>query len=75
MRQYDANRDGSVDFGEFRRYVAAKEAAIRRAFVSLDVDHDGEVSEAELTAAMRCAGCAAGSQPQPISQGPKNWLR
>jgi len=53
MRQYDANRDGSVDFGEFRRYVAAKEAAIRAAFGALDVDADGEVSQAELTTAMR----------------------
>ena len=74
MRQYDANRDGSVDFGEFRRYVAAKEAAIRAAFAALDVDSDGEVSQAELTTAMRHAGCGWQGQitrgAEPGSAGP-----
>jgi len=69
MRQYDANRDGSVDFGEFRRYVAAKEAAIRAAFAALDVDADGEVSQAELTMAMRRAGCALQGQDLPKLAG------
>ena len=55
MRQYDVNGDGKVDFGEFRRYVAAKEDAIRRAFSALDSDRDGEVTEAEITTAMRWA--------------------
>ena len=77
MRQYDANGDGTVDFGEFRRYVAAKEAAVRRAFAALDTDHDGEVSEAEITAAMRCAvaGLVLGlARPLQASTGPPPWM-
>jgi Ca2+-binding EF-hand superfamily protein len=53
MRQYDRNGDGRVDFSEFQRYVAAKEAAISRAFAALDLDRDGKVTDAEVTVAMR----------------------
>ena len=53
LRQYDVNGDGRVDFGEFQRYLAAKEAAIRRAFSALDLDHDGTVTAEEVAVAMR----------------------
>lgn len=32
FRQYDTDRDGSVDFEEFQRYVKQREWALRRAF-------------------------------------------
>ena len=32
FRQYDVNKDGSVDFEEFQRYVKQREWALQRAF-------------------------------------------
>ena len=32
FRQYDVNKDGSVDFAEFEHYVQQRERALRRAF-------------------------------------------
>ena len=32
FRQYDVDRDGSVDFEEFQQYVRQRESALQRAF-------------------------------------------
>ncbi|KAK3042465.1 hypothetical protein RJ639_000189 [Escallonia herrerae] len=48
LRVCDANRDGRVDYHEFRRYMDAKELELYRIFQAIDVEHNGCILPEEL---------------------------
>ncbi|CAM6089014.1 unnamed protein product [Calypogeia fissa] len=52
----DSNRDGKVDFDEFKRYMDMKELELYQMFQELDVKHNGELHLEELRAALAEAG-------------------
>ncbi|KAL5564748.1 hypothetical protein UlMin_027912 [Ulmus minor] len=52
----DANRDGRVDYQEFRRYMDAKELELYRIFQAIDVEHSGCILPEELWDALVKAG-------------------
>ena len=52
----DANRDGRVDYQEFRRYMNNKELELYRIFQSIDVEHNGCISPEGLFDALVRAG-------------------
>ncbi|KAF5732255.1 Mitochondrial substrate carrier family protein isoform 1 [Tripterygium wilfordii] len=52
----DANRDGRVDYQEFRRYMDAKELELYRIFQAIDVEHNGCILPEELWDALVKAG-------------------
>lgn len=52
----DSNRDGRVDYQEFRRYMDAKELELYRIFQSIDVEHNGCILPEELLDALIKAG-------------------
>lgn len=52
----DANKDGRVDYVEFRRYMDAKELELYRIFQAIDVEHNGCISPEELYDALVKAG-------------------
>ncbi|KAK9805412.1 hypothetical protein WJX73_002357 [Symbiochloris irregularis] len=53
LKQYDEDKDGTVDFWDFQHYVMRKERAIRRAFKALDEDDSGAISLIELKHALQ----------------------
>ncbi|KAK9278607.1 hypothetical protein L1049_028180 [Liquidambar formosana] len=56
LRVCDANRDGRVDYQEFRRYMDAKELELYRIFQAIDVKHNGCILPEELWDALVNAG-------------------
>lgn len=56
LRVCDANRDGRVDYQEFRRYMDAKELELYRIFQAIDVEHNGCILPEELWDALVRAG-------------------
>nr|VDD34369.1 unnamed protein product [Brassica oleracea] len=56
FRVCDANRDGRVDYHEFRRYIDAKELELYRIFQAIDVAHHGCILPEELWEALVKAG-------------------
>ncbi|XP_059644859.1 calcium-dependent mitochondrial ATP-magnesium/phosphate carrier protein 2-like [Cornus florida] len=56
LRVCDANRDGRVDYQEFRRYMDDKELELYRIFQAIDVEHNGCIVPEELWDALVKAG-------------------
>lgn len=56
LRVCDANRDGRVDYHEFRRYMDDKELELYRIFQAIDVEHNGCILPEELWEALVKAG-------------------
>ncbi|KNA10258.1 hypothetical protein SOVF_144840 [Spinacia oleracea] len=52
----DANKDGRVDYEEFRRYMDDKELELYRIFQTIDVEHNGCILPEELYDALLKAG-------------------
>ncbi|KAK2665970.1 hypothetical protein Ddye_004544 [Dipteronia dyeriana] len=52
----DANKDGRVDYQEFRRYMDNKELELYRIFQAIDVKHNGSILPEELFHALVSAG-------------------
>ncbi|GAB2284058.1 anaphase-promoting complex subunit 2 [Dionaea muscipula] len=52
----DANKDGKVDYQEFRRYMDDKELDLYRIFQAIDVEHNGCILPEELYDALVKAG-------------------
>ncbi|KAB2072962.1 hypothetical protein ES319_A07G052600v1 [Gossypium barbadense] len=52
----DANRDGCVDYYEFKRYMDDKELELYRIFQAIDVEHSGCILPEELWDALVKAG-------------------
>ncbi|GLT39908.1 hypothetical protein SLA2020_140740 [Shorea laevis] len=52
----DANRDGRVDYQEFKRYMDVKELELYRIFQAIDVEHNGCILPEELWDALVKAG-------------------
>uniref|UniRef100_A0A5B7BBW5 EF-hand domain-containing protein n=1 Tax=Davidia involucrata TaxID=16924 RepID=A0A5B7BBW5_DAVIN len=52
----DANKDGRVDYQEFRRYMDDKELELYRIFQAIDVEHNGCILPEELYDALVRAG-------------------
>ncbi|KAL3731070.1 hypothetical protein ACJRO7_028007 [Eucalyptus globulus] len=52
----DANKDGRVDYQEFKRYMDAKELELYRIFQAIDVEHNGCILPEELYDALLRAG-------------------
>ncbi|KAK1363923.1 calcium-binding mitochondrial carrier protein SCaMC-1-like [Heracleum sosnowskyi] len=56
LRVCDANRDGRVDYYEFRKYMDDKELELYRIFQAIDVEHNGCILPEELWDALVKAG-------------------
>lgn len=56
LRVCDRNRDGRVDYQEFRRYMDDKELELYRIFQAIDVEHNGCILPEELLDALLKAG-------------------
>ncbi|CAM8881171.1 unnamed protein product [Rhodiola kirilowii] len=56
LRASDANKDGRVDYNEFRRYMDLKEVELYRIFQAIDVEHNGCILPEELWDALVKAG-------------------
>ncbi|PWA73708.1 Calcium-binding EF-hand [Artemisia annua] len=56
VRVCDANKDGRVDYVEFRKYMDAKEVELYRIFEAIDVEHNGCILPEELYHALVKAG-------------------
>ncbi|VVB15598.1 unnamed protein product [Arabis nemorensis] len=56
FRVCDANRDGRVDYHEFRRYMDDKEVELYRIFQAIDVEHNGCISPEGLWDSLVKAG-------------------
>ncbi|XP_071731812.1 calcium-dependent mitochondrial ATP-magnesium/phosphate carrier protein 2-like [Rutidosis leptorrhynchoides] len=56
VRVCDANKDGKVDYQEFRMYMDAKELELYRLFQAIDVKHNGCILPEELYEALVKAG-------------------
>ncbi|KAM7274043.1 hypothetical protein ACFE04_028707 [Oxalis oulophora] len=52
----DANKDGRIDYNEFKRYMDAKELELYRIFQAIDVAHNGSILPEELWDALVNAG-------------------
>ncbi|OIW17800.1 hypothetical protein TanjilG_02428 [Lupinus angustifolius] len=52
----DADRDGRIDYGDFRRYMDDKELELYRIFQAIDVEHNGCILPEELWDALVKAG-------------------
>jgi len=53
---WDADKDGRVEYGEFKRYMEEKEVELYRIFQAIDVEHSGCISPEELWHALVRAG-------------------
>ncbi|KAI0391008.1 calcium dependent mitochondrial carrier protein [Xylariaceae sp. FL0594] len=58
IKNVDTNRDGKIQYEEFRVFVEAAERQLDELFRSIDHDRDGKVDKAELQAAFHKAGLA-----------------
>ncbi|TYG60282.1 hypothetical protein ES288_D07G056200v1 [Gossypium darwinii] len=56
LKVCDANRDGCVDYYEFKRYMDDKELELYRIFQAIDVEHSGCILPEELSDALVKAG-------------------
>ncbi|KAL3696462.1 hypothetical protein R1sor_010538 [Riccia sorocarpa] len=56
LRVCDSNRDGKVDFGEFRKYMDDKELELYQMFTDLDANFNGVLQQEELRGALTRAG-------------------
>ncbi|KAB5525241.1 hypothetical protein DKX38_023010 [Salix brachista] len=56
LKVCDANRDGRVDYQEFRRYMDDKEMELYMIFQAIDVEHNGCILPEELWDALVKAG-------------------
>ncbi|XP_031106421.1 calcium-dependent mitochondrial ATP-magnesium/phosphate carrier protein 2-like [Ipomoea triloba] len=56
LRVVDANKDGRVDYQEFRKYMDDKELELYRIFQAIDVEHSGGILPEELWDALVKAG-------------------
>ncbi|KAK8657851.1 hypothetical protein V6N13_036070 [Hibiscus sabdariffa] len=56
LKVCDANRDGRVDYLEFKRYMDDKELELYRIFQAIDVEHNGCILPEELWDALVKAG-------------------
>lgn len=56
LRVCDGNRDGRVDYEEFRRYMDDKELELYLIFQAIDVEHNGSILPEELLDALFKAG-------------------
>ncbi|CAN0915942.1 Calcium-dependent mitochondrial ATP-magnesium/phosphate carrier protein 2 [Linum grandiflorum] len=56
LKVCDANKDGRVDYPEFKRYMDAKELELYRIFQAIDVEHSGCILPEELWDALVTAG-------------------
>ncbi|CAI0548021.1 unnamed protein product [Linum tenue] len=56
LKVCDANRDGRVDYPEFKRYMDDKELELYRIFEAIDVEHNGCILPEELWDALVKAG-------------------
>ncbi|XP_076891947.1 calcium-dependent mitochondrial ATP-magnesium/phosphate carrier protein 3-like [Bidens hawaiensis] len=56
LRVCDANRDGRVEYHEFRRYMDDKELELYHIFQAIDVEHNGCILPEELYDALAKAG-------------------
>lgn len=56
LKVCDANRDGRVDYEEFRRYMDAKELELYIIFQAIDVERNGDICLEELSEALVKAG-------------------
>lgn len=66
----DANRDGRVDYQEFRRYMDVKEMELYKIFQTIDVEHNGCILPEELWDAL----VKAVSVFQGLRLVMRNWL-
>lgn len=64
----DKNRDGRVDYQEFRKYMDDKELEIYKIFQAIDVEHNGCILPEELWDALVKAGIFT-----LLSFFPKSW--
>lgn len=55
----DVNRDGRIDYVEFRRYMDAKEVELFKLFEAIDVSRDGALQPEELHQALQNSGLQA----------------
>ncbi|KAH7657139.1 solute carrier family 25 (mitochondrial phosphate transporter) member 23/24/25/41 protein [Dioscorea alata] len=62
LKVCDANRDGRVDYLEFRRYMDEKELDLYRIFEAIDVEHNGCILPEELLEALAKAGIEIGDE-------------
>ncbi|KAM3380506.1 calcium-dependent mitochondrial ATP-magnesium/phosphate carrier protein 2 [Capsicum galapagoense] len=56
LAECDGNKDGRVDYSEFRKYMDDKELELYRIFQSIDVEHNGCILPEELWDALVKAG-------------------
>ncbi|CAI0449776.1 unnamed protein product [Linum tenue] len=56
LKVCDANRDGRVDYTEFKRYMDDKELELYRIFEAIDVEHNGCILPEELWDALVKSG-------------------
>lgn len=56
VKVVDTNRDGKIQYEEFRVFVEAAERQLRLLFDSIDRNHDGRVGHEELSSAFHKAG-------------------
>ena len=52
----DSNKDGRVDYQEFKRYMDDKELELYHIFQAIDVEHNGCITPEELLDALLRAG-------------------
>ncbi|CAH1437659.1 unnamed protein product [Lactuca virosa] len=67
LRVCDVNRDGRVDYQEFRRYMDDNELELYRIFQAIDVEHDGCILPEELYDALVKAGIVFLLQAFPVT--------
>lgn len=62
LQNYDRTGDGEITYDEFVRYVATKEAAIKRAFQRMDADGSGHLDKVEVLEAVTALGLGVTSK-------------
>nr|KAJ0187697.1 hypothetical protein LSAT_V11C900473840 [Lactuca sativa] len=67
LRVCDANRDGRVDYQEFRRYMDDKKLELYRIFQAIDVKHNGCILSEELYDTLVKAGIVFLPQAFPVT--------